>query len=64
VERTRVISAPSPHPGGLAMKPLWHGLLSALAIILLTVASFLPPPLDRLIAGLGQLCQIMAELLK
>ena len=46
------------------MKPLWHGLLSALAIILLTVASFLPPPLDRLIAGLGQLCQIMAELLK
>ena len=46
------------------MRLEWHGLLKAVAVILLTIAPFAPTPFDRLMAGLGQLCNILAELLK
>jgi len=46
------------------MRTLWRSLLTALALILTTVAPVIPQPFDRLIASVVQLCLFLAELLK
>jgi hypothetical protein len=43
---------------------LWHSLLTAMALILTTVAPLTPHPYDRLIASAVQLCLYLAELFK
>ena len=45
------------------MRILLHGLLTALAYILATVAPITPHPYDRLITGVAQLLLFMAVLL-
>jgi hypothetical protein len=46
------------------MRTLWHSLLTALALILTTVAPLVPQPFDRLVASAVQLFLFLAELLK
>ena len=49
---------------GLAMRVIWHSLLTVLAFILTAVAPVVPHPFDKLITSLVQLCLFFAELTK
>lgn len=46
------------------MRVLGHSLLTALGLILMTVAPIVTHQFNRLIASLAQLCAFFAELLK
>jgi hypothetical protein len=43
---------------------VWPGLLITLALMLSSVAPYVPHPYDKLVASVVQLCQFLAELLK
>jgi hypothetical protein len=42
----------------------WHSLLMSAGLTLSAVAPFTPPPYDKLITTLGQVCILIADSLK
>jgi hypothetical protein len=42
----------------------WHSLLMSVGLTLSAVAPFTPPPYDRAIVTLGQVCILIADSLK